>query len=166
MGILQPVVGNLLHGEDSLRPVGDNLQPVGHNHQPEGDNLRPEGGSRQLVEGKRQTEVGKHQVVEGMPQTVGGSRLPEVGIQGSSFLEHEAEAGSSFKNNYGEIMILRYNVCSLLVRYLQSIYCTFIANLMHTTVIDLGTVKLKTHPVVNMHFFKMKRREEGKKNYK
>lgn len=112
VGILQPVVGNPLHGEDSFRPVGDNLPPEGDNLQPEGGSLRPEGGSRLVVEGNLQTEVGKHQVVEGIPQTVAGSRLPDVGIQGSSFLEHEAEAGPSFKNNYGGIMISQYNVCS------------------------------------------------------
>lgn len=93
VSILQPVVGNPLHGEDSLRPVGDNPQPERGSLRPEGGSLRPEGGSRLLVEGKLQTEVGKHQVVEGMAQTEVGSRLPEVGIQGSSFLEHEAEAG-------------------------------------------------------------------------
>lgn len=120
VGIHQPVVGNPLHGEDSLRPVGDNLQSEKDNPQPEGGSLRPDVGSRQLVEGKRQTEVGKYQVVEGIPQTVVGSHLPEVGIQGSSFLECVAEAGSSFKN-CGEIMISQYNVCSLLGLYLQSI---------------------------------------------
>lgn len=91
VGILQPVVGNPLHGEDSLQPVGDNLQPEGGNPQPEGGSLRPVGGSRPLVEGKLRTEAGKHQVVGGIPQTVGGRRLPEVGIQGSSFLEYERE---------------------------------------------------------------------------
>lgn len=92
VGILQAVMGNpppagiLQHGAGSPLPVEDNLRPVGDSH-------RPEGGSPRLVEGKLQTEVGRHQVAEGMPLPAVGSLLSVVGIQGSSFLEYEEEAG-------------------------------------------------------------------------
>lgn len=100
VGIRQPVVGNPLPVEDSPQPGGDNLRPGGDNLRPEGGNIQPEGDNPLLGEGKRQTEVGKHQVEEGTPQAVVGSRLTEVGIQGSSFLEYEGEAGTKYVNNY------------------------------------------------------------------
>jgi len=76
----------------SLQPVEDSLPFVAESHQPVEDSCQAEEGSRLaavgsllLVEGKLQVEVGMHQVVEGKPQAVVGIRLPEGGIQGSSW---------------------------------------------------------------------------------
>lgn len=85
VGSLQPVVDSPLPVEDSLLPVEDSHQVEGDSHQIEEDSLLPVEGSLQLGEGKLQAEVGRHQVVEGKPQAVVGIRLPEGGIQGSSW---------------------------------------------------------------------------------